>query len=82
MYLSALIEVQWTLAYPATTGPDHGRIGEIAGYVNHHANRVYDVSLLALPFLFLSCYPSSTQIIGLFRLRTVESPASSGVPTI
>ena len=42
MYLSALIEVQWTLAYPAATGPDHGRIGEIAGYVNHHANRVYD----------------------------------------
>ena len=42
MYLSALIEVQWTLAYPAATGLDHGWIGEIAGYVNHHANRVYD----------------------------------------
>ena len=33
--------VQWTLTHPATMGPDHGRISEIAGYVNHHANRVY-----------------------------------------
>ena len=37
-------EVQWTLAYSATTGPDHGQISEIAGYVNHHANRVFNVS--------------------------------------
>ena len=33
-------------------GPDHRWISEIAGYVNHHANSIYNVSLLALPFLF------------------------------
>ena len=60
------ILLQWTLVYPATTGLDHGQISEIATYVNHHAQRVYNVSLLALPFLFLSCYPSSMQIIIVF----------------
>ena len=59
-------EVQLILVYPATRRPDHGRISEIAGYVNHHANRVDKVSLLALPFLFLSRYPSLTQIIVVF----------------
>ena len=38
--------VQWTLAYPDRTM--HGRMSKIAGYVNHHANSVYNVSLLAL----------------------------------
>ena len=33
--------LKWTLAYPATTGPDHDQISEIAGYVNHHAVSVY-----------------------------------------
>ena len=59
-----VIVVEWTLAYPATTGPDHGQISEIAGYVNHHANKVYIVSLIAL---FLSCDPSSVQTIIVFR---------------
>ena len=40
--------IQWTLAYPATTGPDRGQISGIARYVNHHANSVYNISLLAL----------------------------------
>ena len=35
---------------------DHGQMSEIARYVNHHANRVYNTctctSLLALLFLF------------------------------
>ena len=35
-------QIQWTLTYPATTGPDHGQISEIAGYVNHHASNVYN----------------------------------------
>ena len=62
------MHVQWVLAYPATTGPDHGQISEIAGYVNHHANSVFNVSLLALhAVLFLSCYPSSVQTIVVFR---------------
>ena len=58
--------IQWTLAYPATMRPDHGQISEIAEYVNHHANSVYNVSLLALLFLFLSCYPSLVQTIIVF----------------
>ena len=33
-------QIQWTLTYSAITGPDHGQISEIAGYVNHHANSV------------------------------------------
>ena len=57
--LSTLVD----LSYPAT---DHGQISETAGCVNHHANRIhiYNVSLLALPFPFLSCYPSWPQIVG------------------
>ena len=31
----------------ATTGPDHGRISEIAGYVNHHANSIYNVVIIS-----------------------------------
>ena len=62
----SVMQIQWTLTYPATTGPEHGRISEIAGYVNHHTNRAYNVSLLALPFLFLSCYPSLMQIVIVF----------------
>ena len=27
--------VQWTLAYPTATGPDHGQMSEMAIYVNH-----------------------------------------------
>ena len=38
---------------PATTGPDLGQTSEIASYVNHHANRVCNVPLLALSFLLL-----------------------------
>ena len=57
--------IQWTLAYLATTEPNHGQISEIAGHVSHHVNSVYidicNVSLLALSFLFLSCYPSSVK---------------------
>ena len=34
--------VQWTFADPATTGPDHGWINEIAGYVELSCNyRLY-----------------------------------------
>ena len=52
-----LRQVQWTLTYPATTGPYQGQISEITGYVNHHAN---NASLLALPFLL----PVMVSIIG------------------
>ena len=72
-------DIQWTLAYPATTGPDHGQISEIAGYVNHHANRVYKVSLLALPFPFLSCYPSWVQIIVVFWPLPAKDSRNSGI---
>ena len=30
---SRMLKVQLTLTYLATTGPDHGRISEIAGYM-------------------------------------------------
>ena len=40
------------------------RLSEIAGYVNHHA---YNVSVLALPFLSLSCYPALMQMIIVFQ---------------
>ena len=73
------MHVQWTLAYPATTGADHGQISEIAGYTNHHANRVYIVSLLALPFLFLSCYPSSVQTIVVFQPFQASNVQNSGI---
>ena len=73
--------IQWTLAYPATMRPDRGQISEIAGYVNHHANSVYNVSLLAL--LFFSCHvhhwSKQTSYFGLFKLWTVEVLASLGV---
>ena len=71
--------VQWTLAYLATTRLDHGRISEITGYVNHHANRVYNVSLLALPILFLSCYPSLMQIIVVFWPLQAWESRNSGI---
>ena len=66
-------KIQWTLAYPATTGPDHGWISEIARYMNHHANRVYIVSLLALPFFFI---PVILSIIDANNCRIL---ASSGL---
>ena len=40
-------------------------MSEVAGYVNHE-NSVYDVSLLALLFLFLSCCPSSVLTVVVF----------------
>ena len=48
-------------------GPDHARISEIARYVDQHVKKVYDVSFLSLPFLFLSCYQSLVQIIFVFQ---------------
>ena len=45
------IPIQWTLAYPATMGPDHGQISEIAGYVNYHANRIYNAAVFFLVML-------------------------------
>ena len=68
-YVHHVTHIQWTLAYPATTGPDHHRISEIAGYVNHHANSIYmyNVSLLA---------PSHVSIIDANNRRIL---ASSGL---
>ena len=68
------INVQWTIAYPATTGPDHGQISEIAGFVNHHANRVYNISAL----------PISTAVSFLVMLSIIDANnhrifASSGL---
>ena len=37
-------QVQWTLTYPATTGPDHGQISEIAGYVNYRSIMIIAIS--------------------------------------
>ena len=79
IHVQVLNEIQWTLAYPATTGPYHGQISEIARYVNHRANRVYNVSLLALPFLFLSGYPSSVQTIVVFRPFQAANGRNSGI---
>ena len=79
IHVQVLNEIQWTLAYPATTGPDHGQISEIARYVNHHTNRVYNGSLLALPFLFLSGYPSSVQTIVVFRPFQAANGRNSGI---
>ena len=73
-------------AYPATTGPDHGRISEIAGYVNYHANRVYNGYIISIAVSFpvkLSIIDANNRrILAFFRLRTVEILASLGVPTI
>ena len=76
--------IQWTLAYPATTGPDCGQISEIAGYVNHHANSVYNVSLLALLFFFLSCSSLVQTTIISRSLQALDSRSSGifGCPTI
>ena len=63
--------VQWTLAYLATTGPDHGQISEIASYVNHHANMVYIVSLLACTTI---SFPIMLSIINANKCRISASP--------
>ena len=78
-YTATLTE--WTLAYLATTAPDHGQISEIAGYVKHHTNGVYNVSLLALSFLFLSCYPLLVQTIVTFRCLQASDSRNSGIFT-
>ena len=64
------ILIQWTLTYPATTGPDHGQVSEIARYVKHHTNLVNIVSLLALLLLFLSLL----SIVGTNNRRISASP--------
>ena len=79
MVTETFFAIQWTLAYPTTTGPDHGQISKIAGYVNHHANSVYSISLLALPFLFLSCYPLSVQTIIVFWPLQASNGWNSGI---
>ena len=67
------IPIQWTLAYPATMGPDHGQISEIAGYVNYHANRIYNAAVF-----FLSCYLMLVQTI-IFQALQASSGRNSGM---
>ena len=60
-------------------GADHGQISEIAGYVNCRANGVHNLSLLVLPFLFLSSYPSSVQTIIVFRPLQPSDGSNSSI---
>ena len=74
------VTVQWILAHLATTGPDHGQISEIAGYVNHLANRVYTSCIItSTAAFFLSCYPPSVQIIVIFRPLQASNGRNSGI---
>ena len=57
-----------------------GEISEMAEYVNHHANSIYTVSLLAkhntvVPFM--SCYPSSVQTVVSWPLCASDSQSPS-----
>lgn len=72
--------IQWILTYPATTGPDHGQISEVVGYVNNHANCVKNVpSLAKYGVIFSSCHAiyqwcvcKQSLYLGLFGLCTVK----------
>ena len=46
---------------------------------NHHPNSVYNVLLLALLFLFLSCYPLLVQTIVVFRPLQASNGLNSGI---
>ena len=67
--------VQWTLLYPATMGPDHGEISEIAGYVNHRANSVYNEHCRSLSCHVIHCQYKLLSYFGLSKLQTIEIPA-------
>ena len=46
---------------------------------NHHPSSVYNVLLLALLFLFLSCYPLLVQTIVVFRPFQASNGRDSGI---